>query len=454
LKITSLFKKISKLLSLSPGFIRYFTNTGWLFLERIVGMFISLLVGVYVARYLGPDNYGLLSYANSFVGLFMFLATLGLDTILVRELVRDEKKRDELLGTTFILKIIGSLLLLGIILMAVKVTTNDSFTNLLIFIIALGTIFQSFQVVDFYFQSKVLSKYTVYIQIISEILSATMKLILIFLKKNLLYFAIVILIENIVLAAGSMVMYTRQKLSFFNWKLKYNLAKNLLKDSWPLMLSSITISIYMRIDQVMIKNMLDTKAVGNYAVAVRLVEIWYFIPIAVTKSVFPAIINAKKISEKLYYERLQKLYDLMTWSAIGIALPIMLFSHNIIQLLFGIQYQEAVGVLKIYAWASVFVFLGCASGRWFLVENLQLLGSIYSFLGSILNVLLNILLISKYGIIGAAWATLISYIIITNFILIIFKKTRINFILLLNSFNIVRVMSNIIKGIDAKMPTN
>jgi O-antigen/teichoic acid export membrane protein len=274
-----------------------------------------------------------------------------------------------------------------------------------------------------------------------------MKLILIFLKKNLLYFAIVILIENIILAAGSMVMYTRQKLSFFNWKLKYNLAKNLLKDSWPLMLSSITISIYMRIDQVMIKNMLDTKAVGNYAVAVRLVEIWYFIPIAVTKSVFPAIINAKKISEKLYYERLQKLYDLMTWSAIGIALPIMLFSHNIIKLLFGIQYQEAVGVLKIYAWASVFVFLGCASGRWFLVENLQLLGSIYSFLGSILNVLLNILLISKYGIIGAAWATLISYIIITNFILIIFKKTRINFILLLNSFNIVRVMSNFIRNI-------
>jgi O-antigen/teichoic acid export membrane protein len=447
LKITSLFKKISKLLSLSPGFIRYFTNTGWLFLERIVGMVISLLVGVYVARYLGPDNYGLLSYANSFVGLFMFLATLGLDSILVRELVRDEKKRDELLGTTFILKIIGSLLLLEIVLVAVKVTTNDSFTNLLIFIIALGTIFQSFQVIDFYFQSKVLSKYTVYIQIISEILSAIMKLILIFLKKNLLYFAIVILIENIVLAAGSMVMYTRQKLSFFNWKLKYNLAKNLLKDSWPLMLSSITISIYMRIDQVMIKNMLDTKAVGNYAVAVRLVEIWYFIPIAVTKSVFPAIINAKKISEKLYYERLQKLYDLMTWSAIGIALPIMLFSHNIIKLLFGIQYQEAVGVLKIYAWASVFVFLGCASGRWFLVENLQLLGSIYSFLGSILNVLLNILFIPKYGIIGAAWATLISYIIITNFILIIFKRTRINFILLLNSFNIVRVMSNFIRNI-------
>jgi O-antigen/teichoic acid export membrane protein len=454
LKITSLFKKISKLLLLSPGFIRYFTNTGWLFLERILGMFISLLVGVYVARYLGPDNYGLLSYANSFVGLFMFLATLGLDSILVRELVRDEKKRDELLGTTFILKIIGSLLLLGVVLATVKVTTNDSFTNLLIFIIALGTIFQSFQVIDFYFQSKVLSKYTVYIQIISEILSATMKLILIFLKKNLLYFAIVILIENIVLAAGSMVMYTKQKLSFFNWKLKYNLAKNLLKNSWPLMLSSITISIYMRIDQVMIKNILDTKAVGNYAVAVRLVEIWYFIPIAVTKSFFPAIINAKKISEKLYYERLQKLYDLMTWSAIGIALPIMLFSHNIIKLLFGIQYQEAVGVLQIYVWASVFVFLGCASGRWFLVENLQLLGSIYSFLGSILNVLLNILLIPKYGIIGAAWATLISYIIITNFILIISKRTRINFILLLNSFNITRVMSNIIKGIHAKIPTD
>ena len=447
MKINNILKDKIKEIELSAGFKKYFVNTGWLFFERIVEMAVTFLVGVYVARYLGPANFGLLSYSVSFVGLFAGIATLGLDNIVVRELVKDEKKRDELLGTTFILKVIGAILAIGILTIAIRFTNNDDFTNLLIFIIVIGTIFQSFNVIDFYFQSKVLSKYTVYAQIFSTIVGSIIKLLLIYYNMGLIYFTMVTLLQSIILASGLMVMYVRQKSSLFKWRINFDLTKRLLNDSWPLIFSGIAISIYMKIDQVMIKNMLDAKAVGNYAVAVRLSEVWYFIPMAITNSLFPAIINAKKISEKLYYERLQKLYDLMVWLAMGIALPIMLLSNNIINILFGIQYQEAAGVLRIYVWAGVFVFLGCASGRWFLVENLQLLGSIYSFLGSILNVLLNILLIPKYGIIGAAWATLISYLITTNFILIVSKKTRKNFVLLLNSFNIVRVMSNFIRNI-------
>jgi len=447
LKINHILKAKFHKIELSSGFKKYFLNTGWLLFFNVFEMIIALFVGVYVARYLGPNNYGLFSYAGSFVGLFSAIAALGLDNIVVRELVKNEKKRDELLGTTFVLKIIGSILMLIAIVIAVRFTNNDSFTNLLIFVIAIGTIFQSFNVINFYFQSRVLSKYTVYAQIFATILCSVIKLLLIHLNMGLIYFAMVTLLQSIILASGFVAMYIKQKLNLFSWRPKLDLAKKLLSDSWPLILSGMAISIYMKIDQVMIKNMLDAKAVGNYAVAVRLAEVWYFIPMAITNSLFPAIINAKKISEKLYYERLQKLYNLMTWSAIGIALPIMLFSHNIIKLLFGIQYQEAIGVLQIYIWAGVFVFLGCASGRWFLVENLQLLGSIYSFLGSILNVLLNILLIPKYGIVGAAWATLISYLITTNFILIISKKTRKNFVLLLNSFNLIRVISDFIRRI-------
>jgi len=447
LKIKQTLKDKLNRLQLSAGFKKYFINTGWLFFERIIGMAVTLLVGVYVARYLGPVNFGLLSYAGSFVGLFAGIATLGLDSIVVRELVKEERRRDELLGTSFILKFIGSIFVLIIVLVAVRFTNNDNFTNLLIYIIVIGTIFQSFNVINFYFQAKVLSKYTVFSQVFSSIICATIKLVLIYFNMSLIYFAMVSLLGSIILASGFVVMYKKQKLNLFNWRPNIDLARILLKDSWPLMLSGIAISIYMKIDQVMIKNMLDTKAVGNYAVAVRLSEVWYFIPMAITGSLFPAIVNAKKISEKLYYERLQKLYDLMTWLAIGIALPIMLLSNNIIHLLFGIQYQEAAGVLQIYIWAGVFVFLGCASGRWFLVENLQLLGSIYSLTGGILNILLNILFIPKFGIVGAAWATLISYSITTNFTLIIFKRTRKNFILLLNSFNIVRVISDFIRRI-------
>lgn len=444
MKIISSFKKLYKQIPLSPGFLKYLKNTSWLFFERIIGMVVTLFVGVYVARYLGPANFGLLSYAGSFVGLFSAIAAFGLDNIVVRELVKDEKKRDELLGTTFVLKIIGSILVLIIIVVAIRFTNNDNFTNLLIFIIAIGTIFQSFNVIKFYFQSKILSKYTVYAQVFSTILCSVIKLLLIYFNMGLIYFAMVTLLQSIILALGLVGMYIKQKSSLFKWRIKFDLVKRLLNDSWPLILSGVAISIYVRIDQVMIKNMLDTKAVGNYAVAVRLAEVWYFIPMAITNSVFPAIINAKKISEKLYYERLQKLYDLMAWLAIGIALPIMLLSNNIIKLLFGIQYQEAAGVLQIYVWAGVFVFLGVASGQYLIVENYTKISFLRTLIGAIINIVLNINLIPKYGINGAAIATIISYFIST-FLIVLMPKTYRNSILMFKSFSVLGCIKRIKK---------
>lgn len=435
MKIKQILEDKLNRLQLSTGFKKYFVNTGWLFFERIIGMAVTFFVGVYVARYLGPANFGLLSYAGSFVGLFMGISALGLNNIVVRELVKNEKKRDELLGTSFILKFIGSIFVLIIVLFAVRFTNNDNFTNLLIYIIVTGTIFQSFNVIKFYFQAKVLSKYTVYAQIFSSIICAAIKLVLIYFNMSLIYFAMVTLLQSVFLASGFIVMYIRQKSSLFNWSVNFGLAKNLLKDSWPLMLSGIAISIYMKIDQVMIKNMLDAKAVGNYAVAVRLSEVWYFIPMVITNSLFPAIINAKKISEKLYYERLQKLYSLMIWLAIGIAIPATFLANNIIRLLFGIQYQYAASVLRIHVWAGVFVFLGVASGQYLIAENYTKISFLRTFIGAVVNVILNIILISKYGINGAAMATVISYFVATFFILFI-PKTSNQVVLMLKSINL------------------
>jgi len=442
LNINNILNDKVKKLKLSAGFKKYFVNTSWLFFEKIIGMAVSFFVGVYVARYLGPANFGLLSYAASFVGLFAIISTLGLDNIVVRELVKDEKKRDELLGTAFVLKVIGAALVIGMLAIAIRFTNNGNFTNLLIFIIAIGTIFQSFNVINFYFQAKVLSKYTVFAQVFSTILCAITKLLLIYFNMGLIYFATVTLLQSIILASGLIVMYIKQKSSLFNWSVKFGLAKNLLKDSWPLMLSGIAISVYMRIDQVMIKNMLDAKAVGNYAVAVRLSGIWYFIPMAITSSVFPAIINAKKISKKLYYQRLQKLYDLMTWLAIGIALPIMLLSNNIIELLFGIQYQSAASVLQIYIWATVFVFLGVATGKYLVVENYTKISFFRTLIGAVINIVLNTFLIPKYGIKGAAIATVFSQFIVA-FSIILIPKTRFNFVLMVKSFLLISSIKRI-----------
>ena len=420
----------------SSSFKRYFANTSWLMGHRVLSMVVALFVGVYVARYLGPERFGLLSYAGSFVGLFTALATLGLDGIMVRELVKTPERRDELLGTAFWLKVCGAILMWVGIAAAVLFTHNDAQTNILIVIIAFGVIFQVFNVIDFNYQAEVKSRFVVYIQLGQLVVSSTTKLVLIWITAPLVWFACVFLLDAVVHAIGLTAMYLKNTGKIWSWKWRWQTARVLLKDSWPLILSSMVISIYMKIDQVMIKEMLDAEQVGHYAAAVRLSEAWYFVPMAITSSVFPAIINAKKHSEELYYQRLQKLYDLMVWFAVAIALPTTFLSPWVIRVLYGEAFSPAAGVLSIHIWAGVFVGLGVASGRWYLCENMQKEAFFRTFLGAICNVVLNIIMIPKYGISGAALSTLISQSTAAYFYDALNHKTRGVFWMKTRSFNV------------------
>ena len=215
------------------------------FFEKILRMFVGLFVGIWVARYLGPERFGLFSYTQSFVGLFAAIATLGLDGIVVRELVKDEGRANELIGTAFYLKLIGAILTLLVLVIATYFTSNDRYTNLLVFIIASATIFQSFNVVDMYFQSKVLSKYVVFSNIISLFISSIVKIILVLINAPLVAFAWVILFDSIVLALGFIYFFLKYSTSEIK-KIKFNktIAISLLRDSWSLILSGVVISIY------------------------------------------------------------------------------------------------------------------------------------------------------------------------------------------------------------------
>ncbi|WP_018403785.1 flippase [Marinobacter gelidimuriae] len=417
------------------GFKRYAANTSWMMGEKILRMFVGLFVGIWVARYLGPEQFGLFSYAQSLVFLFVAIATLGLDGILVRELVKDESRRDELLGTAFGLKLIGALLILPVLWLTVQFTSNDSYTNLLVFIIASATIFQSFNVIDFYYQSKVQSKYVAWANSLALGVSSAIKVALILNQAPLMAFAIMVAFDALVLATGLVFFYkvsSRQKL--FHWSFKTNTAKKLLKDSWPLILSGLLVSVYMKIDQVMIKEMLDVEAVGQYAAAVRLSEAWYFIPMVIANSLFPAILNAKKINKEIYLQRLQRLYTLMIWMAVGIALPMTFLSEWLITLLYGVAYSETGGVLMVHIWAGVFVFLGVASGKWLVAEGMTIIAMNRTLAGMVINVLLNLLLIPLYGVLGAAMATLVSQIVAALLYDAFDRRTRFQFFLKLKAF--------------------
>jgi len=421
--------------------MKYFKNTSWLFAEKILRMVVGLFVGIWVARYLGPEQFGLFSYAQSFVGLFTAFATLGLDGIVVRELVKDERRRDELIGSAFWLKLIGSFTVLIILAIAIHFTSNDSYTNYLVFIIASATIFQSFNVVDFYFQSKVLSKYVVYANVISLFITSLIKVTLILNEAPLIAFAWVVLFDSFVLAVGLMCLFLKNStFRIRNLTFKRETAISLLKDSWPLIFGLIGVSIYSRIDQIMIKEMLDNEAVGYYSVAVRLTEIWLFITTALTTTFFPAIVNAKKQDEGLYLDRIQNLYNLLTKISITLSILMMLFSDFIIQMLFGVDYIRSSEILNVYVWSLVFVFLSNGSWSYYLNENLEYLASIRLIYGGIANIILNMYLIKEIGVIGAAYSTLISYAIASYLFNSFYRKTRILFKIQTMSFiNIIKI---------------
>jgi O-antigen/teichoic acid export membrane protein len=221
---------------------------------------------------------------------------------------------------------------------------------------------------------------------------------------------------------------------FFSFRWKQ--AKKLMRDAWPLIFAGMVVSVYMKIDQVMLKEMLDVKAVGVYAAAVKLCEAWYFLPTALIASLFPAVIEAKIKSKTLYDKRVQNLYDLMVWSSIAVALPTTLLADWVILILYGTDFQEAADVLRIYIWAGVFVTLGIASSKWLIAENLQRYLFLRTILGALLNVGFNLWLIPIYGIKGAAIATLVAQGTASFLSLSFFKKTRHNFLFAAKSLSI------------------
>ena len=418
---------------------RILGNTGWLFADRILRMGVGLFVGVWVARYLGPIQFGLYNYSFAFVSLFGFLATLGLDGIVVRDIVRDSSRKAEILGTSFVLKLVGGMFAIVVINLSIAIFRGqDTHTRVLVAIFATALIFQSFDAIDFWFQSQVQSRYIVWAKNGAFILITTVKIALIFNHAPLEAFVWAAVAEIILGAVGLIFAYRFTGGSLWSWRWDISRAKSLLHDSWPLILSGVAIGVYMRIDQLMLGEMLGNHAVGVYSAATRISEVWYFIPVAVVSSVFPSIIEAKQVSDQLYYERIAKLFRLMSLMALSIVIPLTFLSEFVIRILYGNSYSGAGTVLAVHIWAAVFVFLGVAQGPWILNEGLMKLSLQRTVIGAAANVVLNIVLIPMYGVNGAAIATLISQALASFLLNVTDKRTRKIFSLQLQSLLITR----------------
>ncbi len=392
-----------------PNLLRIVDNIGWLFFDKILRMGVGLLVGVWVARYLGPQQYGLFNFSLAFVGLFAAIAGLGMQGVVVRDIVHDAEGAKVTLGTAAFLQVISGMVTYLLILVSIAyMRPDDTLARSIVTVLGLMMLFEASKIAVFWFESQVQSKYTVWVQNGVFLVFVAIRITLILKHAQLMAFVWATLGEIVIAALILVSVLSMRGPSLASLRVTVERAKSLLTDSWPLIFAAIAVTIYMKIDQIMLGQMIGDEAVGIYSAATRISEVWYFIPTSIAASVFPTILEAKKNNESLYYARLQKLYDLMAMISLVVALPMTLLSANIVKFLFGAAYLAAAPVLTIHIWAAVFVFLGVASSQWFLAENKQLLTLERTALGAITNIILNCWLIPIHGAVGAAIATVIS----------------------------------------------
>jgi PST family polysaccharide transporter len=410
---------------LSPGLRKLISNTIWMFADRFFRLFVAFFVSVWVARYLGPAQFGLYNYAFTIIGILIPFAKLGLDQILIRNLARDPSCKDETLGTAFVLKITGGFVTSVLAVVTIFLLRPDNnLSHWLVGIMAVGSIFQASEIITFWFDSQTRAKYGVWARNASYLLAGLIKIVLIQIQAPLIAFAWATLVEASLGAIALMIVYQTDGNLLKAWRYSFQCAKELLQDSWPLIFSSLAILIYMQIDQIMIGQIMGDREVGLYSVVVKLSEVWYFLPGVITNSVFPSVVRAKAVSEKLYYERFQKLFNLMSVLAYAAALLFSLSSNLLVTSIYGSQYAEVGPMIAVYVWAGVFVSLGLATSLWITTEGLMRFLPIISTSGAGINIVLNYFLIPKYGIMGATIATVISQFVSSCGAYAIHPKTR------------------------------
>jgi O-antigen/teichoic acid export membrane protein len=417
-------------------------NIGWLFFDKIFRILGALLVGIWVARYLGPQIFGQLNYAIAFVALFSFLPDLGFHHILVRELKKRQPEIDTLLGTALVLKLAGGVFALLIIATVVfSLGMDGPGSGMLVIIIAAGFIFQSLDVIDYFYQSQVLSKYVVIARNSAFVVSSLFKIFLIINQFSVAWFAFAAALDLFLAGVFLVITYHHGGGIPRNWRFDRLLAVELLRSSWPLMFSVLLISMHVRIDQIMLGQILRAEDVGLYSVAVELSRFWYFIPALIVNTLMPYFVSLRELDNRLYLARLNQLYSLMFWMGVGVGILVLLFGELAVKIIFGPAYAESYTALLFNIWAGIFIAQAVARGIWLISENLQKYRLYNNVLAVLVNIGGNLILIPRFGIAGAAIATLISQFLGTWIFSLFWKPLRESTLNLIKASNPLRMRS-------------
>ena len=400
-----LFNKVRQ----RQGILESLSNIGWLGSDRIIRMFGAVLIGTLVARYLGPDQFGLLNYGLAIYGLLNIISNLGLDSLVVRDIALDSTREPSILGTAFVLKALASVVTSIAAIVAARIL--DPHERVLIIIVALisfASISQALDVVDFFFQAHTRSRYTVVPRTAAFAAASLARLAAVLLHAGLLMFAWIAALEILFAELGLLVSYLRYRRVIPRWTWSGKEARALMAESWPLLISGVMSMVYLRTDQILLGKLSSMSTVGNYSAAIRFSEIWYAIPVIVTTSVMPRILKTRDADPQRYYARLQTFYETMILVSVGVTIGTLILGPTMVRLLYGARYTSAASILSVHIWTGIFVSVGCVGSQQYVHERITTSSLSRTAIGAVANVVLNLLWIPRWGGMGSAMATLVA----------------------------------------------
>lgn len=414
----------------NKGFLKYLFNTTWLLGGKVYRVGLGLLITVWMARYLGPEQFGVFNYALSFVTIFSVFVSLGLDNLIVREVINKPKEELNILSSALLMRLLGGVVLFLIsTLMIMKIRPDDQVMLMLVMAFSIGFFFKSFEVLRFWFEAHVKGKYSAVIEVVAISVSVSVKAGFIIYELPLIYFAWTLAVETVAMSIGLIAFYASLGGSLNIFKASFKKMSYLIKEAWPLILAGTLYIIYAKIDQIMLGEMVGNEAVGIYAAAVKLSEGWFFVPIVIAASLYPAMLSARKVNMDVYYQRTQQLLSLMVVIGFTAAFGIMFIAGPLVLLMFGPEYKSASEILIVHIWGGIFLAMSGVSYRYFIAEGLQKYSFYRGLTGVVVNIVFNIWLIPLYGAMGAAIATVISQFMALYLFNVTNTKTRKMFIM-------------------------
>ncbi len=404
---------------------REIRNAGWIIGGRVLNKILAFIVGIMTANYLGPSNFGLISYATSYTTFFTSLCSLGINSIIIQDFITNPDEQGKAIGTSLLMRAVSSTLsIITIIGIVFVIDKGEKVTLIVTALCSLGLFFQIFDTLNCWFQSRLESKYPAIVAIISYAVISSFKIVLLIQRKNIFWFAAAGSAEYLITALFLIAVYAKKK----GPKLSTSLNKgiNLLKKSNSFIFAGLMVSIYASVDKLMLKHLMNEKAVGNYAIAISLSTTWAFVLSAIIDSLSPGIMKIYHEDRERYEKKNRQLYAVVFYVSCAVSLAICFLASPIIHILYKHAYDGAIGPLRIVVWYTAFSYLGVARNIWIVCENKQkYLTGLYA-LAALVNVVMNALMIPRWGGTGAAMASLITQISTTMIIPLFIKELRPN----------------------------